>query len=531
MSQVAQFLHNQTIFLTGATGFLGKVMLWKALREAGEGVKIYVLVRSSKDADARKRVDEIFSTKIFDDLLASKPHLREKVCPLDGDITKEDFGLSEESLALLYRETTTIIHSAATTKFTENLKLAVDINVLAVGRMVKIAKRCPRLVSLVHISTCYVAADKINVPAIYEQVYPMKCSPEEVIQRVANISLEEADRITDEVIHPYPNTYSFTKSLGEHLLMAERGNLPVCVLRPSIVTAAIKEPLPGWIDVLLGPAGLFLATGVGALRIMKGSPDNIADFVPVDTVCNAIFAAAWRNVKLAKENPELFPSSIPIYHIATSFANPLRWAVASHIVPPYFQLHRPKRGFGYPYAIWWSHYPTFGVFNWLVHFLPAYTVDAMRVLRGKKAFLVRATTRLNRAISTLGHFTTNNWFFANHTTEQLHADLSDVDKKLFKIDVKSLEWYTYFITLMHGIRKFLLKDDEPEPVEKKQVKAEGKSLLRSIMDNMRSYLVIISLGCLVYFFRQNFWLLKLRARKIREAIQKTTLRLTAATVN
>lgn len=527
MSEVTEYLKSQTIFLTGATGFLGKVMLWKALKEAGESVKIYVLVRASKDANARKRVDEIFATKIFEELLNSKPHLRDRVIPLEGDITKDEFGLSAEDQEVLHREVTTIIHSAATTRFTENLKLAVDINVLAVRRMLELAKKCSKLISVVHISTCYVAADRTNEPAIYEQVHPMKATPFEIIQKVADISLEEADRITEETIHPYPNTYSFTKALGEQLLQAERENLPICVLRPSIVTAAIKEPLPGWIDVLLGPAGLFLAAGVGALRIMKGSPHNVADFVPVDTVCNAILAAAWRNVKLAKESPESFPKNTPIYHVATSFANPLKWAVASHIVPPYFQLHRPKKTFGYPFAIWWSHYPTFDFFNWLIHFAPAYAGDAMRILQGKKTFLVRSTRRLNKAISTLGHFTTNQWFFANHTTEQLHADLNDSDKKVYKVDVKTLDWDTYFITFMHGIRKYLLKEDEPEKPVEKVIQPKTTTFFGSLMENMRSYLVIISLGCLVYFFRQNFWLLKLRAKQLRQAVQKISLRLTA----
>ena len=93
---------------------------------------------------------------------------------MDGDITKEEFGLSLENRQIIERETTMIIHSAATTKFTENLKLAVDINVLAVRRVLQIAKRCTNLKSMVHISTCYVAADKPNIPLVHEHIYPMK---------------------------------------------------------------------------------------------------------------------------------------------------------------------------------------------------------------------------------------------------------------------------------------------------------------------------------------------------------------------
>jgi len=96
MSEVTQFLKNQTIFLTGVTGFLGKVILWKALKEAGDSIKVFVVIRGSKDADAKKRMDDVFSTKIFEEMLKEKPYLRDRVIALNGDITSENFGLSEE---------------------------------------------------------------------------------------------------------------------------------------------------------------------------------------------------------------------------------------------------------------------------------------------------------------------------------------------------------------------------------------------------------------------------------------------------
>jgi len=536
MSSITEFLKNQTIFLTGVTGFLGKVMLWKALNEAGESIKIFVMVRPSKEGNAKKRLEEVFSTRIFDELLQSKPFVRERVIAIEGDITQEGFGLSEEDRKTIELETTMIIHSAATTKFTENLKLAVDINVLAVRRVITLAKNCPKLVSMVHISTCYVAADKPNEPIIHEQLYPLKVSPNEIIEKVANMTLKEADDKTNELIHPFPNTYSFTKALGEHLLFAERGDLPVCILRPSIVTAALQEPLPGWIDVLLGPAGLFVATGVGALRVMKGSNQNIADFVPVDIVCNAILAAGWRNVKLAQEFPEVFPKNIPIYQVASSVANPLKWLWPESIVAAYFSRHKPKRSFGYPYAFFCNSDIGFAMSNWILHFVPAFFVDGMRLLQGKKTFMVKAAKRLNRAVHSLTHFTVNNWYFSCQSMEKMLTDLSETDAKLYNINIKNLDWDSYFMTFCHGMRMYLLKDDEeptkPSEKQQQQQQQEKRGFFQSIMHNMRSYLLIISLGCLIYFFRQNYWILRLRAKQIRQAVlnvaQKMTVqRLTA----
>jgi len=34
--------------------------------------------------------------------------------------------------------------------------------------------------------------------------------------------------------HPFPNTYTFSKHLSEHVINDERGDLPVVIVRPSI---------------------------------------------------------------------------------------------------------------------------------------------------------------------------------------------------------------------------------------------------------------------------------------------------------
>lgn len=61
---------------------------------------------------------------------------------------------------------------------------------------------------------------------------------------------------------PYcPNVYAYSKALGEQLLrnLCECGEhgLPLVIVRPSIVTASMTEPLPGWIDNLNGPSGKY----------------------------------------------------------------------------------------------------------------------------------------------------------------------------------------------------------------------------------------------------------------------------------
>lgn len=70
---------------------------------------------------------------------------------------------------------------------------------------------------------------------------------------------EFLESITPQLLGNRPNTYTFTKALAENLLVDEAGGLPVAIVRPSIVTAAWKEPFPGWIDNVNGPTGLLTA--------------------------------------------------------------------------------------------------------------------------------------------------------------------------------------------------------------------------------------------------------------------------------
>lgn len=55
---------------------------------------------------------------------------------------------------------------------------------------------------------------------------------------------EVVSKITTKLIGDKPNTYTYTKHLGESLLVAEGSDLPLAIIRPSIVTAAWLEPMP-----------------------------------------------------------------------------------------------------------------------------------------------------------------------------------------------------------------------------------------------------------------------------------------------
>ena len=63
------------------------------------------------------------------------------------------------------------------------------------------------------------------------------------------------------IIGERPNTYSFTKAITEQMIKDDRGDLPISIVRPSIVVGAVSEPLPGWVDNINGPTsvGVFIS--------------------------------------------------------------------------------------------------------------------------------------------------------------------------------------------------------------------------------------------------------------------------------
>lgn len=60
IDRIAEQYVNKTLFITGGTGFVGKVFLEKLLRSCSELRKIYVLTRPKKGKDPNERLKEIF---------------------------------------------------------------------------------------------------------------------------------------------------------------------------------------------------------------------------------------------------------------------------------------------------------------------------------------------------------------------------------------------------------------------------------------------------------------------------------------
>jgi hypothetical protein len=146
----------------------------------------------------------------------------------------------------------------------------------------------------VGVSTAYVAPHPDpygrGVHRAEEVLAPLSRSPESLFASLC-AGTEDDRLLFAETGHP--NSYTFTKCLAEHLTVERAADLPVTIVRPSIVSACRAHPFPGWIDSAAAFAAFVAMIGAGKLRVLAGDPSTRLDVIPCDVVSQQIVAAAF----------------------------------------------------------------------------------------------------------------------------------------------------------------------------------------------------------------------------------------------
>ncbi|XP_054161213.1 putative fatty acyl-CoA reductase CG5065 [Oppia nitens] len=448
VSQIASFYRDRSIFITGATGFMGKVLVEKLLRSCSDVKHIYILLRSKKGLNPRTRLEELLNTKIFDKLRNENPKALNKVVAITGDITLDGLGISDSDLKLLLNDVSVVFHSAATVKFDEPLKTSIEFNVLGTRRLIALCHKMPNLVALIHVSTAYA---NCNRSEIEELVYEAPVEPQNVIDIVNWMDEDVVNTITPKLIGDRPNTYTFTKALAESLLLDECGSLPVAIVRPSIVTASWKEPMSGWVDNLNGPTGLITAAGKGILRSMNYNSKATADIVPVDIVINLMIAIVWFTATQR-------PNGVLVYNCTSGSLNKFIWGQLNGFISYLFEYPSGQL-YRYPSL----HLKESQFMNKMCelfdHIIPAHLFDGLMALFGRKRIMVRIYERLHRSVRALEWFTTHEWNFTNNNILMLIDQLKGIDRQIFHFDVRAVNWSTYWGDYVLGTRQYILKED------------------------------------------------------------------------
>lgn len=329
-SSIADTLRGRHLLVTGATGFVGKVWLSHLLTHVPEIGRITLLVRGSRKQSAAARVAELIdTTPVFRHLKdqhgeALGAFLRDRIDVLDADLTRPGCGLDENTVQHLVASVDAVVHIAGLTDFQPDPRKGVPANVDGTAHVADLARRTPHR-RLLHVSTCYVAGTPGGeVPeALTPGVSPLgvRFSVEDERQALRLIDGQFAtapDRIDAAMVRArrlgWPNLYTFTKGLAEHLLAAD--DLDLVILRPSVVECARTFPFVGWNEGLNTSAPIMWFCGT-AFPALPSAGTHRFDIVPVDAVA--------RNLTVALA-AQLRGEARPVYQVATSHNNPTTFA-------------------------------------------------------------------------------------------------------------------------------------------------------------------------------------------------------------
>ncbi|CAH0549714.1 unnamed protein product [Brassicogethes aeneus] len=455
-TEVQKFYNGATVFLTGGTGFLGKMLIEKLLRSTDVKM-IYILIREKKGKNVHSRVEGIFDDVIFDVLKKKFPKFRQKIWPIAGDCSISGLGITLEDRKIIISTTNIVFHLAATVKLDENLKLAYYINVNGTKEILFLSQQMKDLKSVMYVSTAY---SNCHLKAIDEKFYDHPNDYEDFNFFLEKLSDKECESITPRILDKWPNTYSgkdFTKALAESLIKKTGHGLPMGIFRPSIVVSTYKEPISGWIDNMYGPTGAMAQIQFGLLRTLKVNDSMLADLIPVDTCVAGLIAAAW---DVGTEKTERKSKNISIYNYVSSVENPIRWGDFLFFCWHHGLKYPLLKALRTPNVINTNSEILYYIYTFLFHLLPALPVDLFAIITGNKPRLLKTYRIIHKFMDVIGFFCQREWTFSNEKTKQLYAKLSAEDKALFPLSIEQVNWYIFVNDYMKGIRKYLLKDPD-----------------------------------------------------------------------
>lgn len=522
---VREALANRHILLIGVTGFIGKVWLVNLLENIPDIRKITLLIRRNRTTSAQRRFEKIVEdSPAFDNLHEQHGSqlgvfLKEKVEVLEGDVSLPGLGLEEATQARLQRSLDLIVNSAGLTDFNPDLRDAIASNVDSTLHLLEFLRKCNHA-GLMHLSTCYVVGmrdgrvseelhdnyNPANDPRFdaEHEIASLRETIRNVEARAESPELDKAllrqalGRSGDEASAPaaelegvlkrnrarwarnrltrvgmrraqylgWPNTYTFTKSLGESLLARRGRDLPIAIVRPSIVESSERSPFSGWNEGIntSGPLSYLLGTN---FRQLPSNARKCLDVIPVDMVCRGMTLIA--SAVVARRHARL-------YQLATSAINPVNMGRSIELTG---LAHR-------------KHYRTTqSIDSWLKVKFESIPVSKQRyerlsipmqkavvsginraatTLRMKKPPFARAERDLIRAEKLIELYEPfilhNEQVFECENARLLSAALPPEERALFDFTPEAVDWWDYWINVhIPALRRWCYPLMEGRPLE------------------------------------------------------------------
>lgn len=461
------------------------------MREVPDVAGIYLLIRGNKaypNEAARFRGD-VLGSSIFEHLREHDPFglhafCRDKIHCIAGEITQPRFGLTEREYEILAGSVDVFIHSAASVNFHEPLDQALLVNALCLAHIADFAVDAGDI-PVIQISTCYVNGQNNGLireavysparvempvePGGYVEVQALLAALESEMavvlsccrddekarsQALTELGLKEANR------YGWGDTYTFTKWIGEQILLRKMQGKTLTIVRPSVVESCLKEPKPGWIEGVKVTDAILLAYARDKVSYFPARKAGVVDIIPVDLVANAVLLSAAEAL--------MEPCRQRIYQACSGSRNPL--GVDRYIKTICGEVKQN-----------WHKYPkltqkqpkrTFVPVNKTV-FVAAVTlakwgltlIDRL-MLRGTDhrspaLKLVESTLRLTSIYVT---YTSPYYVFNNDRLMDLAERMGATDRVLFPVDAALIDWDVYFREIhVRGLNHYGLEDRSVQP--------------------------------------------------------------------
>jgi thioester reductase-like protein len=242
------------VLLTGGTGFLGPFFMKSLLEQTR--AKIYVLVRSSDEKQARQRLRAAMGSMgpCGVDLMEM---FEARVIPVCGDLGQPKLGLTQDVWDFLAGEIDTVFHNGATVNYLFNYDLMRDANVLGTNEVVRLAFE-GRPKEFNYVSTTFVFGWAVKSV------------------------LNETD--LNENMELLDFGYSQSKWVAEQVVVDARNRgLSARIFRPALVSPSVTGGGNNF-DIAVRLVAFMVNHGIGVDTL------NQVSFVPADIVANNIVA-------------------------------------------------------------------------------------------------------------------------------------------------------------------------------------------------------------------------------------------------
>ncbi|KFB46961.1 AGAP004784-PA-like protein [Anopheles sinensis] len=438
------------VFLTGGSGFMGKVLIEKLLRSCPKIGRVFVLMRGKRGKSLEERLETITGGVLFDRLKSENPKALSKICPIEGDCTQLKLGMSPDSMDRI-KDVQFVFHAAASVRFDDPLKDAILTNTRSTREVFEWAKTLQKLRAVVHVSTTYCNPELLHVE---EKIYPPKMDWRSAIRMAETFDMAALEALKEKLTQFAPNTYTYTKGLAEQICLEYRDQLPLVVFRPSIVTNSEKEPLRGWVDNFNGPIGLLLGCASGVVRTGMIDLEKRINCIPVDVSIKAIIVAAWKRATLDK------PGDLPVYNSAAERDKTINYGMMLYDGKVLFDRVPLRNMLWAPGGTTTSNKYLFYTIFFFCQLLPALFVDTLLRVVGKTPFLLRLNRKIFDAQVSLRYFMNNEWEFVSDNFKQLELIVPEHDRSTFSMKYFVRGMMEYYEDAILGGRRYLLNEPD-----------------------------------------------------------------------